>query len=959
MRDLVDCVAQSAMMQYHCELSSFPVVPQSQIDFINDNLFAPVPSLQYLALQQLALHYGKVISSDRDGVNGNYLTTTSMMFRDLVPGGPFQTPSHPYKGLKLYHHTDSIFLLHPLAARQILCRLLGFQVGVRRSFSRTKFIYSLLAPAGLRLCSLDLRKTAAYELFANTPLQVVSPATHLNTHRAIADWVKYHSVQPGEDPQSSVSCSPCSSASSECVIMDDVIMDSASDLSAESSFSAHAASASAGSVSSDELIIADASSESADSAVSDLLPELLLPPADLLPELVLPPVLVNYSGPCACGCLGLRCCHTKLLDSDFCGLCSPVNGSSDPRYCECYCEGCFPFTEEQMPTRFLLTLAARCGSQCHCVLFQLDRSFSLSSIRVALVTQFDCARLCSAAQIQAMLEWPSDSSLVIYSNLRPPQAFQHFKAPASLRFLSATEMQLTMAHADNPNSASWVVGISPVLSRARQLFGNKLQSQPEPAPEVSVMDASSSSITVPASVATGLLATTLHEHLHYSDNQPTLPPVALDEHDIHAHRHSIYGYHNTDFDVLTEVQLVRQAALHSYNPGSTRVQNSYWKYWLGFCGERNLKVLRDDRPANEGIDRDGYQRELDILSAFLLYVIRHIKPKKGRAAALPSSALNVVRGVRSIHQKQFPPIVMVPLSAIKAVFNGIQRLYMRAHGYKSLLPKRREPWRRHQLHAIFRLRRKKTLELAGFQVKKKSLFWLSYWAYLETLAQSGARSCELICRIIKEWNKCDHATRASLVWCVSGDPTADPTEDQLDNLTEDDYAMILPPPSKTDAFGVKWGDKPIYLPIRFGAPYCAALRLRALERFYPIHGKQREVHPLFMDDLAQPITYRLAYNVLNSIKGKVLDEGSDHSCFTFHSFRVTLATQLGAMGCSAAQIQAMCRWQSEASLLIYNRMQPHRAIKLLTKAQDVHVTSYTAANLPMISSMQLAAYLPD
>ena len=65
----------------------------------------------------------------------------------------------------------------------------------------------------------------------------------------------------------------------------------------------------------------------------------------------------------------------------------------------------------------------------------------------------------------------------------------------------------------------------------------------------------------------------------------------------------------------------------------------------------------------------------------------------------------------------------------------------------------------------------------------------------------------------------------------------DPTVEQLQSLTENDYALIIPPPSKTDRFGIVWGDKPMYLPVRYSAPYCAALQLRALELG---HGAQSQ-----------------------------------------------------------------------------------------------------------------------
>ena len=39
---------------------------------------------------------------------------------------------------------------------------------------------------------------------------------------------------------------------------------------------------------------------------------------------------------------------------------------------------------------------------------------------------------------------------------------------------------------------------------------------------------------------------------------------------------------------------------------------------------------------------------------------------------------------------------------------------------------------------------------------------------------------------------------------------------------------------------------------------------------------------------------------------------TDPSCYTYHSFRVLLATQLGSSRCSVAEMQSMCRWLSRA-----------------------------------------------
>ena len=77
-----------------------------------------------------------------------------------------------------------------------------------------------------------------------------------------------------------------------------------------------------------------------------------------------------------------------------------------------------------------------------------------------------------------------------------------------------------------------------------------------------------------------------------------------------------------------------------------------------------------------------------------------------------------------------------------------------------------------------------------------------------------------------------------------------------------------------------------------------------------------------------------------------MPEVEDPSCYTYHSFRVLLATQLGSSRCSVQEIQSMRRWLSPAAVALYNRLQPGDAITMLDQAQAANITSTASANLP-------------
>ena len=100
-----------------------------------------------------------------------------------------------------------------------------------------------------------------------------------------------------------------------------------------------------------------------------------------------------------------------------------------------------------------------------------------------------------------------------------------------------------------------------------------------------------------------------------------------------------------------------------------------------------------------------------------------------------------------------------------------------------------------------------------------------------------------------------------------------------------------------------------------------------------------------------PFTFHYLNKVLGDMKDTFLPVDVEHGLFTYHSCRIYLATSLGSdPSVSPEHIQAICRWQSAKSLLIYRRMQPHQHVQLLDKANSAVITSYTSVNLPCIDS---------
>ena len=79
--------------------------------------------------------------------------------------------------------------------------------------------------------------------------------------------------------------------------------------------------------------------------------------------------------------------------------------------------------------------------------------------------------------------------------------------------------------------------------------------------------------------------------------------------------------------------------------------------------------------------------------------------------------------------------------------------------------------------------------------------------------------------------------------------------------------------------------------------------------------------------------------------------GDDNlSKYSWHSARIYLGCALLAAGASGAQIQALCRWQSEDSLRLYARLNPAKYRSLLTSARSADVSSVSTTSLPPLSA---------
>ena len=124
-----------------------------------------------------------------------------------------------------------------------------------------------------------------------------------------------------------------------------------------------------------------------------------------------------------------------------------------------------------------------------------------------------------------------------------------------------------------------------------------------------------------------------------------------------------------------------------------------------------------------------------------------------------------------------------------------------------------------------------------------------------------------------------------------------PTVAQLNSLADGDYA-IMPPPSKSDQYGRRWGNNPIWLPVDPTAAINAALHLAQWELCACVTPQKRESTPLFCgpNGVGSPLKASEIDDVFHRLLARVVDEGDDATNYSMHSWCSFLASSLMAAG---------------------------------------------------------------
>ena len=151
--------------------------------------------------------------------------------------------------------------------------------------------------------------------------------------------------------------------------------------------------------------------------------------------------------------------------------------------------------------------------------------------------------------------------------------------------------------------------------------------------------------------------------------------------------------------------------------------------------------------------------------------------------------------------------------------------YMDQVGAENCVPKRKAPLTHLLITSLLSLHDAPILKKGAVWNYSSSIYGVSIYTLWHVLAQTGFRKDEI--SLGKgDWSP-NKLSFQSLTWRINGKIVRFPNHAQLQSLRVGDYAVLYPPPSKADQFGMRWGNNPVWL------PYCPDAAINAARAHHP------------------------------------------------------------------------------------------------------------------------------
>ena len=262
--------------------------------------------------------------------------------------------------------------------------------------------------------------------------------------------------------------------------------------------------------------------------------------------------------------------------------------------------------------------------------------------------------------------------------------------------------------------------------------------------------------------------------------------------------------------------------------------------------------------------------------------------------------MNILLGANRVLKQNY--LSFIPLKALKLPLRGLMRKFIKRYGPKSLITKRREPLTNGMIRALSSPPEGFNLGPLG-KYASDSVSSQSWRAAITVAASSGFRKAELFQSnaetFFLTWNMID--------WIINGVGVPDPTDNQLNSLKQGDFAVVTPPPSKSDQFNSVWGALPVYLPYKEENRNAAAsLKQLALGVGHSFRSGAHG-NAVFVDNNKRPLTCSVMASAMYRAMVAIIGNPNTAKLYTWHSCRSHLATALYAARVKPATIQAMLR----------------------------------------------------
>ena len=399
-------------------------------------------------------------------------------------------------------------------------------------------------------------------------------------------------------------------------------------------------------------------------------------------------------------------------------------------------------------------------------------------------------------------------------------------------------------------------------------------------------------------------------------------------------------------DISNSLLTIEDISDFGVNANTAKMDERAWTMFELICERFGTSPLRTRADVREYPQRTLHLLACLLLHAFVVGVPRdparkYIKPRSALAYPLAIIRIFARWGV------ELPGYKM-----LVAEVNGLMRLYVRYHGPHSLAPRRAEPMR---FATVIRINQ---IPVDGRLVG--NLTWSDSTHLVFTfrrlnrfLIRTAFRLGEIVSHTSGEIM---YLTRASVVWRINGVLIANPTAAQLSGMLPGrDGCLVSPPRSKPDQWAEMHCPFTIFL-LLSTSPECACGALRDIELARPCSGVAREATALFADERGQPYTHAKLDPILRIVL-TYLFGAAVASIFSWHSYRVGLATMLHAANVPDAVIMLMCRWMCEKSLHVYRRLGASEHERNFQRGTRAAVDSIQTANVVSVVGDQGYAHL--